>query len=247
MPTGQLRMPWCTLPRRWACRRVTQDPPGVSEAQPGLNAVDVTTLATYLRGAKFAALAMSMRFPDAKESSKGIWGADGPLHRGTRGAPGVTRRPPKTIALRLIDDAGIPYDAMPYTLSDAEFSARAVAVRLGIPEDQIFKTLLAIGYRGPTFAVIPASGELDLKALARVRNERRMSMVPVGDLRGLTGYARGAVTVPGATHAYPVVLDESALLHERIAVSAGMKGLQVMVATESYRELVDATVAAVTR
>lgn len=159
----------------------------------------------------------------------------------------MTQRPPKTIALRLIDGAGIPYDAMPYTLSDAEFSARAVAVRLGIPEDQIFKTLLAIGHRGPTFAVIPGSGELDLKALARVRNEWRMSMVPVGDLRGLTGYARGAVTVPGATHAYPVVLAESALLHEHIAVSAGMKGLQVMVATEGYRELVDATVAAVSR
>ena len=155
----------------------------------------------------------------------------------------MTPRPPKTNVLRLLDEAGIRYEVMTYSLEDAEFSAEAVASQLGLPEDQVFKTLLTVGEHGPTFGVVAAGSDLDLKALARVRGEARMSMAPLRDVVQMTGYTRGAVTVLGARRVYPVVLDEIALVHDQIAVSAGAKGVQVMLATEAYRTLTNAILA----
>lgn len=159
----------------------------------------------------------------------------------------MTKRIPKTNALRLLDDAGVPYETMPYTLGEDEFSASAVAVQLGLPEERVFKTLLAIGDDGPSFAVVPAADNVDLKALARVSGSRQVSMAPLADVVRITGFPRGAVTVLGAKRALPVVLDEQALAHERIAVSAGAKGLQVMLSTDAYVSLTGAAVADVSQ
>ena len=145
--------------------------------------------------------------------------------------------PAKTNALRLLDEAEVEYRVLAYDLTEESFSAEAVASQLGLPLDQVFKTLVAIGEDGPTFAVVPGGSALDLKALATVRGERKMAMAPLAEVRALTGYERGAVTVLGAKREFPVVIDEIAVVHDEIAVSAGARGLQVLVATGAYLRL----------
>jgi Cys-tRNA(Pro)/Cys-tRNA(Cys) deacylase len=153
----------------------------------------------------------------------------------------------KTNALRLLDRAGVDYDVLEYSLTMDEFSAEAVAAQLGLPPGQIFKTLLARTESGPCFAVIPAGTELDLKALARAVGERRAEMVPVGEVERLTGYRRGAVTVPAAKKTFPAVIDESVAAWDRIGVSAGAQGLQVLLAAADYLAITGATPAPVAR
>lgn len=153
----------------------------------------------------------------------------------------------KTNALRLLDEADVPYEVRPYDLSDDEFSAEAAAAEIGLPADQVFKTLVAEGTAGRVFAVIPAGAALDLKALAGVMGERKMATTPLADVLSLTGYPRGAVTVLGAKRSFPVVMDEMALVHEHIAVSAGAKGLLVLVKAKGYRDLTEAMVADIAR
>ena len=160
--------------------------------------------------------------------------------------------PVKTNAIRLLDAAGVDYRLLQYSLPDASLSGRAsfggaVAEALGLEPDRIFKSLVTIGTSGPVFAVLPASSELDLKLLAKVRQERRMSLAPRADVLGLTGYRRGAVTVLGAKKKFPVVVDELATLRDHIAVSGGAKGLQVELSTTTYLEITDAVVADISR
>ena len=149
----------------------------------------------------------------------------------------------KTNAARLLEGAGVPCRTLAYELSGEEFSAEAVADRLGLPRGQVFKTLVTVGSGGgPVFALIPAGTVLSLKKLARLRGERRLEMAPLSDVFRLTGYRRGAVTVPGAKRAYPAAVDESALEWERIAVSAGARGAQLLVETAPYLRFIAAAV-----
>ena len=127
------------------------------------------------------------------------------------------------------------YTLHTYDLTEEEFSATAVADQLGLPAAQAFKTLAAQGDRhGFCLAVVPADAELDLKALARASDNRKMTMVSVAELEKLTGYRRGAVTALGTRRPLPVYVDDSALSHSEIAVSAGARGAQVMLATADY-------------
>ena len=154
----------------------------------------------------------------------------------------------KTNALRLIEQAEIEYSIREYSLSIEEFTAERVAELVGMQPDQVFKTLVAIGERnGPCFAVIPANTELDLKALAATHGERTMHLAPLRDVRPLTGYERGSVTAIGAKKPLPVYLDETAELFDEIAVSAGAKGVQVVLAVDDYFKLTGAEVAAIAR
>lgn len=148
----------------------------------------------------------------------------------------------KTNAARLLEGAGVPCRTLAYEMSGEEFSAEAVADRLGLPRGQVFKTLVTVGPGGPVFALIPAGTVLSLKKLARLRGERRLEMAPLSDVFRLTGYRRGAVTVPGAKRAYPAAVDESALEWERIAVSAGARGAQLLVETAPYLRFIAAAV-----
>jgi Cys-tRNA(Pro)/Cys-tRNA(Cys) deacylase len=155
---------------------------------------------------------------------------------------------PKTNAARLLDEAGVAYDLAAYEVEMSEFSAERVAAELGVEPDQVFKTLVVEGDRsGPMFAVVPGGAELDLKALAAASDNRRAAMVPVAEVQKLTGYVRGGVTVLGARRAFPVYVDEIALLHERIGVSAGAKGLQLFLDPGDYIELTGAVVADIAR
>ena len=152
----------------------------------------------------------------------------------------------KTNALRLIEQAGFEHEVREYALPMEEFRAERVAELVGMPPDQVYKTLVAIGDRnGPCFAVIPANTELNLKALATAHGERKIRLSTLKEVLPLTGYERGSVTAIGAKKAYPVYLDEVAELFDEIAVSAGTRGLQVVMATADYMALTQASIAAI--
>lgn len=148
--------------------------------------------------------------------------------------------------MRLLDRAGIAYSTRHYDLAIEEFSAAAVADLIGIPARQVFKTLIARGDRtGHCFAVIPADTELDLKALAAARGDRKVALVPVAEVEEATGYRRGSVTVIGAKRAFPVVLDASAMHLDQVAVSGGAKGVQIVLTTDDYVGFTGAELAAI--
>ena len=154
----------------------------------------------------------------------------------------------KTNALRIIGQAGIDFEVREYSLPMEAFTAERVADLVGMPPDQVFKTLVAVGEKnGPCFAVIPANTELDLKALASAHGERKIRLASLKEVLPLTGYQRGAVTAIGAKKPYPVYLDEVAELFSEIAVSAGANGVQVILDTKSYLELTGAKIAAIAR
>lgn len=154
----------------------------------------------------------------------------------------------RTNAVRLLEAEGIVYDLIEYEVDPDDLAAESVAAKIGLPPEQVFKTLVARGDRnGICFAVIPGNGELDLKALARVTGDRKIDLVPLKELQPLTGYFRGGVTVLGARKAYPVYIDETAILFDRISVSAGQRGLQMLLAPEDFIRATNATTADVSR
>jgi Cys-tRNA(Pro)/Cys-tRNA(Cys) deacylase len=154
----------------------------------------------------------------------------------------------KTNAARLLDEAGIAYEVREYDLDLADFTAERVAEELGVEAITVFKTLVVEGDKtGPVFAVVPGGAELDLKALAKVSGNRRMTMAPVAGIEQLTGYVRGGVTVLGAKRAFPVYADETIELHDHVGVSGGSKGVQLFLAPGDYLALVGATVADIAR
>lgn len=141
----------------------------------------------------------------------------------------------KTNALRLLDQLGIPYQMREYEVDPEDLSAETVAAKVGLPCEQVFKTLLAIGDRnGPCLAVIPGNMQLDLKALARGTGDRKVDTAALKDVLPLTGYMRGAVTAFACRKPYPVYLDETAILWEVISVSAGIRGVQVFLSPDDY-------------
>jgi Cys-tRNA(Pro)/Cys-tRNA(Cys) deacylase len=110
-----------------------------------------------------------------------------------------------------------------------------VAAKIGLPPEQVFKTLVARGERsGVLLAVVPGDATLDLKKLARAAADRRVELVALREVEPLTGYVRGGVTALGLRKPYPVFVDESLELFERVAVSAGKRGLQLIVAPAAY-------------
>lgn len=135
----------------------------------------------------------------------------------------------KTNAMRLLEQAGISYEVRKYEIDESDLSAERVAEILGHEQERIFKTLILRGDRsGPMIALAPAGTEIDLRALALASGDKRVEMVPVRDVRDLTGYERGAVTPLGVSHKYPVFIDETVELWAIVGISAGMKGLEIL-------------------
>jgi Cys-tRNA(Pro)/Cys-tRNA(Cys) deacylase len=148
----------------------------------------------------------------------------------------------KTNAARMLDRLGIAYELREYEVDPDDLSAENVAAKVGLPLDQVWKTLVARGDRtGVMFAVLPGSGSLDLKALARTSGDRRVETVALKEVQPLTGYIRGGVTVLGAKKPYPVFVDETIQLFDRVAVSAGVRGTQIILAPADYLRATDAT------
>ena len=154
----------------------------------------------------------------------------------------------KTNAARLLDSLKIQYELREYEVDPEDLAAESVAAKIGMPPEQVFKTLVARGDRnGVCMAVIPANTELDLKALAEVHEDRKIQLVPLKDVQPLTGYIRGGVTALGAKKAYPVYLDETAELFDVISVSAGVRGRQLLVAPADYMRATNARSADIAR
>lgn len=141
----------------------------------------------------------------------------------------------KTNAARLLESMGIAFELRSYPVDEDDLSAESVALKVGLPPEQVFKTLVVRGDRtGVAFAVIPARAELDLKALARAMGDRKAEVVPLREVESLTGYIRGGVTVLGAKRDYPVFADEWIELFDVISVSAGVRGTQVLISPLHY-------------
>ena len=154
----------------------------------------------------------------------------------------------KTNAVRVLDRLGIKYELREYEVDPRDLSAGTVAAKIGIPPEQLFKTLAVQGDRnGIYLAVISATEELDFKALAHQTGDRKVDMLPLKEVQAATGYVRGGVTALACRKDYPVYIDELAEICDVISVSAGMRGLQVLLAPEDYIRAVQAKVAAITK
>ena len=154
----------------------------------------------------------------------------------------------KTNAARILDGLGLTYTLQEYEVDLDDLSAISVARKIGLPVEQVFKTLLTTtGADQHVFAVIPGDAELDFKKLARAAGARKAEMVSLKEVQPLTGYIRGGVTVFGAKKNFPVFADETIELFDRISVSAGQRGVQVLLSPEDYLRAAGATVADLTR
>lgn len=147
----------------------------------------------------------------------------------------------RTRAAQALDLLGVSYDLLKFEAE--EFTGREAAERLGIPLEQVFKTLVVRADDGRVVLVcVPADEELNPRALARLIGAKRVEMVEAADLMRLVGYVKGAVSPLGSRRPLPVYVDASALRHARVSVSAGVRGLQVWI---DPRDLIRATGAAV--
>jgi len=154
----------------------------------------------------------------------------------------------KTNAARLLDTLNIRYELRTYPVDPDDLSALRVAQKVGLPAGQLFKTLVCRGDRtGVCLAIVPGDRELDLKALARARGDRRCDTVPLKEVQPLTGYVRGGVTALAGKREYPVVLDVSAFDWPIISVSAGVRGAQLLLAPADYQRVTGAASAAIGR
>jgi Cys-tRNA(Pro)/Cys-tRNA(Cys) deacylase len=154
----------------------------------------------------------------------------------------------KTNAARILEGLSIAYTLQEYEVDPEDLSAINVACKIGLPVEQVFKTLLIL--TGPdqyAFAVIPGNAELDFKKLARAAGARKTEMVSLKDVQPLTGYIRGGVTVFGAKKDFPVFADETIELFDLISVSAGQRGVQILLSPQDYLRAARATVADLTK
>ena len=154
----------------------------------------------------------------------------------------------KTNAARLLDSLGIHYELCAYDVDPEDLSATSVARKLGMPAEQVFKTLLCVSpAQDHVFAVLPGDQELDLKKLAHVAGQKKLELAPLKTVEPLTGYIRGGVTVLAARKAFPAFADETLELHDLISVSAGQRGLQLLLTPGDYLRATAAGVAELTK
>lgn len=154
----------------------------------------------------------------------------------------------KTNAMRRLETAGIPYEMRTYTVTDENYDGCIAAEKIGLPPERVFKTLVIKGdRRGYLVCCIPVDRELDLKAAAQAFGDKSAQMLPLKDLLPVTGYVRGGCSPIGMKKAFPTCLDASCLLHETIAVSAGQRGVQMLVDPRRLLEAAGGITAALTR
>jgi Cys-tRNA(Pro)/Cys-tRNA(Cys) deacylase len=139
----------------------------------------------------------------------------------------------KTNAARLLDSKGISYELIPYDVDESDLSAQFVALKLGQEVDQVFKTLVLRGnITGVFICVIPGSKEVDLRKAAKVSGNKNAAMVAMKEILELTGYIRGGCSPIGMKKKYATYIDENCILYDQIYISAGIRGLQLKIATD---------------
>ena len=140
----------------------------------------------------------------------------------------------KTNVLRHLDAAKIPYETREYDVSDESYDGKLIAQKVDLPMEMVYKTLVLTGDKTKYLVcVIPVEKELDLKAVARATGNKSVAMLPQKDLLPLTGYLRGGCSPIGMKKAFPTFIQEDAELLERISVSAGVRGCQVILAVDA--------------
>lgn len=143
----------------------------------------------------------------------------------------------KTNVIRLLESLAIPFSSLSYDASDPDTDAGDVADELGIPPSEVFKTLVARGDKnGINVFCVPANASLDLKKAATASGNKRVELVAVKELFGLTGYVRGGCSPLGMKKQYPTFFDETMILCDLVCVSAGVRGLQIRLAPEDLRK-----------
>jgi len=153
----------------------------------------------------------------------------------------IVAKKEKTNAARILDAAGIHYELREYQVDENDLSAPSVAAKIGMPPEQVFKTLVARGDRsGVLVTCIPANSDLDLKAIAAASGNKKVELVAVKEVLALTGYIRGGVSPIGLKKPYPFYLDETAVLWDAISISAGIRGCQLILAPGDLIRLLDA-------
>lgn len=136
----------------------------------------------------------------------------------------------KTNAARLLDKSGIAYELIPYEYDENDLAAQHVAESLGQDIECVFKTLVLHGDKtGHLVCVIPGNGEINLKALAKISGNKKVEMIAMKDLLGVTGYIRGGCSPIGMKKRLPTYFHSTAMNFETIYVSAGVRGLQLAV------------------
>lgn len=154
----------------------------------------------------------------------------------------------KTNAVRVLDGMNIPYELREYEVDIEDLSAETAAQKIGLPPEQVFKTLVVRGDRtGIILAVIPGNTQLDLKALASLSSNRKVETVSLKEVQPLTGYIRGGVTALACKKDYPVFVDELIEIFDVISVSAGKRGLQILLAPAHYLQAVKGIVGAISQ
>ena len=158
------------------------------------------------------------------------------------------KAPSRTNAARMLDALGIAYEMRAYEVDLDDLSAPNVAAKIGMPAEQVFKTLLTESATGEHFfAVLPGNQELDLKKLAHAAGAKKLDLASLKQVEPLTGYMRGGVTVLAARKLFPVFADETIELFDSISVSAGQRGLQLILTPADYLRASGATLADLTR
>lgn len=147
----------------------------------------------------------------------------------------------KTNAMRLLDAAGLAYRVMEYEVDENDLSGVHVAKTIGQDPDTVFKTLVLKGERlGYLVCCIPVAEELDLKKVAKTAGDKKVEMIPMKDLLNVTGYIRGGCSPIGMKKKYPTYIEETAILFDEIAVSAGVRGAQIIINPEILRQFTEA-------
>ncbi len=153
----------------------------------------------------------------------------------------------KTNAVRLVQQAKIPCRELFYDVDETDLSGLHAAAAVGMPPEQVFKTLVARGEKtGINVFCIPVCCELDLKKAAKAAGDKNMEPVAVKELLGLTGYIRGGCSPVGMKKKYPTFFDETCILWEEIAVSAGARGHQMVLPPDALARLVEASIVDIT-
>ena len=153
----------------------------------------------------------------------------------------------KTNAMRMLNAAKIPFEALEYTVDENDLSGIHIADQIGYPREQVFKTLVARGDKtGPLVFCSPCAEELDLRRVAALTGNKKIEMIHVKDLLGLTGYIRGGVSPIGMKKKFPTYIDESCLSHEEITVSSGQRGAQLLLNTAALVKFTEAKPSALT-
>ena len=154
----------------------------------------------------------------------------------------------KTNAARFLDNLKIEYKLKEYEVDESDVSAEAVAGKVNLPLEQVFKTLVVRGDKsGVLLACIPGGAQLDLKRLSEISGNKKVEMVPVKEIQALTGYIRGGVSPIGTKKYYPSYLDESALKFPFISISAGVRGCQILLDPKHLCKAVGAQVSPISR